>query len=148
MDKFDLLRKELQVRGSSWPGAAVPIVFRKRPMEKMEVRRRSAMRDLSPKAATGQLRPVANHRGQSSGRLLYFGSCRKANSHYSARAVAGDLIPRLPQWIRYRNPAISGRSLTNKHGRQDKLRHRVGYLAVSLMNCRSPSTQRRPASCA
>jgi len=55
----------------------------------MEVRRRSAMRDLSPKAATGQLRAVANPWVPSSGRLLYFGSCQKASSHYSAIAVAG-----------------------------------------------------------
>jgi hypothetical protein len=36
------------------------------------------------------LQPVANRWVQSSGRLLYFGSCRKANSHHSAEAPLED----------------------------------------------------------
>jgi hypothetical protein len=43
---------------------------------------------------------------------------------------------------------MGGSNRAVSDSRQDKLRHRVGYLAVSLMNCRSPSTQRRSASCA
>ena len=60
------------------------------------------MRDLSPKTAPGQLLPVANSWLQSSGRLLYFGSCRKANSHYSAIAVAGALSRPSPLCRAYR----------------------------------------------
>ena len=52
---------------------------------------------------SSQLRPVANPWVQSSGRLLYFGSCRKANSHYSAEAVVSDLselrLPRIAYWM-------------------------------------------------
>ena len=42
-------------------------------------------------SAIGQLRTVTNPWAQSSGRLLYFGSCRKANSHNSAEADLGYL---------------------------------------------------------
>ena len=42
-----------------WPVARIWCHAEKRPLEPMEVRRRSAMRDLSPKAAPGHERPVA-----------------------------------------------------------------------------------------
>ena len=45
--------RQVRLNDSNWPGAAVPNVFRKRPMELMQVRRRSAMREISPKAASG-----------------------------------------------------------------------------------------------
>ncbi|MGB5773874.1 MAG: hypothetical protein WBP89_04350, partial [Sedimenticolaceae bacterium] len=58
--------------------------------------------------AFGQLQPVVNPWVQSSGRLLYFGSCRKANSHYSAEAVIDDLAWQRLQWVGDRS--LAGRA--------------------------------------
>jgi hypothetical protein len=57
----------------------------------MEVRRRSAMRGLSPKAAPSHKRSVTAFPGQPLKRPFHSKTCRMAYEHYSAGAVVDDL---------------------------------------------------------
>jgi len=60
-------------------------------------------------SATGHLLPFDDSGEQPSERPLYFETCRKVNSHFSASAAIGRALWRRQPWCAQRSPGPSTR---------------------------------------
>jgi len=108
---------------SCWPIARVWRHTRKRPVESMEVRRRSAMRNLSAKAVTGHDLPVAKHPATGSF-MLHCGhspagslgrqiTLHPVRAEWQETALTGPSVSVRQTMGRYRPRADPGHSLQN-----------------------------------